>query len=124
MQKNGGKSPQGSETCNRAFGVFILAGVPVDHVPMLDDKSLDSKACIARHEQGWVAATGHWQEYDVPFQGDRSVVGAARPDAPSIGAGAAGLLGAAMGAVALIVGLAAAITQRRRRSALPLAWAP
>jgi hypothetical protein len=147
MQKNGGKSPQGSETCDRAFGVFILAGVPVDHVPMLDDKSLDSKACIARHEQGWVAATGHWQEYDVPVQGGRrlhasldvgsradadvstapwplsaaSVVVVARPDAPSIGAGAAGLLGAAMGAVALIVGLAAAITQRRRRPALPLA---
>jgi len=121
LQNNGGKSPQGSETCDRAFGVFILAGVPVDHVPMLDEKSLDSKACIARHEQGWVAATGHWQEYDVPFQGDRSVDGAARPDAPSIGAGAAGLLGAAMGAVALIVGLAAAITQRRRRSALPFA---
>ena len=61
------------------------------------------------------------KEYDVPFQGDRSVDGAARPDAPSIGAGAAGLLGAAMGAVALIVGLAVAITQRRRRSALPFA---
>ena len=147
VQKNGGKSPQGSETCDRAFGVFILAGVPIDHVPMLDDKSLDSKACIARHEHGWAAATGRWQEYDVPFQGGRrlhasldvgsradaevstapwplsaaSVVGAARPDAPSIGAGAAGLFGAAMGAVALIVGLAAAITQRRRRPAQPLA---
>jgi Ca2+/Na+ antiporter len=50
-----------------------------------------------------------------------SVVVAARPDAPSIGAGAAGLLGAAMCVVALIVGLAAAIKKRRRCPAQPLA---
>ena len=87
------------------------------------------------------------KEYDVPFQGGRrlhaslevgsradvdmstapwplsaaSVVVAARPDAPSIGAGAAGLLGAAMCVVALIVGLATAITKRRRCPAQPLA---
>ena len=67
LADNGGKSPRGSATCNRAFGHFIVAGIPISNVPLLTSVTEDERLkCQKRHRAGYNAVTdpNAWQFYD------------------------------------------------------------
>lgn len=70
LSDNGGASPEGPATCDRAFGHFIVAGIPIARVGRALENQLkvytdkQRAKCQERHRNGWRTATGTWQLYE------------------------------------------------------------
>ena len=97
LSDHGGRSPDGPETCDRAFGHFIVAGIPISSVGRLRTLSeAERVSCQVRHTAGHDAITdpSMWQLHEEPSY---KLVGAAGGAAlVTLASGAAGALDAAV----------------------------
>lgn len=86
LRDNGGKSPGGPATCDRAHGFFIVAGFPVKSVQRMGTVTSDEKKlCEKRHRQGhkdFTNTTSGWQLYTEPWYHRNGASGESR--SPSI----------------------------------------